>query len=370
MAQLKKEVSTKINLDIGVIERLDTKKFKNILVLTGPKNSLEIFKQKIETHLKKGKYTVYSQISANPTASEVYLVTNFARDKNIDCIISVGGGSVMDCGRLVSLLLSHGGFLHDYVVGGSVGAGGITSDLIHHITIPTVCGTGAEVSSVSAITINGRKQRIFSPYLAPDAAYIDPALMTNIPPKLWASIGFECFAGAIEAYTSSLSNVASDAFAADALKEYIKTMPKILREPNNTQYIKQMVVASLNATMAVGMSSLGAIHAIGEALSGRLNLHTGIALAIVAPYVSEFNYDANKEKYDSLKEVLGFTKQKGIKAAVGEIINNTGVFVPKIKDRIKNMYDELVLDSMNHTIMGNAKTMKPEDVLKILKGLE
>ncbi|MDR0850834.1 MAG: iron-containing alcohol dehydrogenase [Christensenellaceae bacterium] len=369
MEQLKKEVSTKINLDIGVINRLDTKKFKNILVLTGPKNSLDIFKQKVEPHLKKGKYIVYSQISANPADGEVYLITNSVRDKNIDCIISVGGGSVMDCGRLVSLLLSHSGFLHDYVLGGSLGTGSITSNLIHHITIPTVCGTGAEISAISAVTINGRKQRIFSPYLVPEATYIDPELMKNIPVKLWAGIGFECFAGAIEAYTSTLSNVSSDNFALEALKEYVKTMPKILKEPNKVEYIKQMAIASLNSTMAVGMSSLGAIHAIGEALSGRLNLHTGIALAIVAPSVCEFNYEANKPKYDNLKEVFGYTKQRSIKAAVGEIINNTGVFVPKIKDKIKDILDDIVQDSMNHILLGNARPVKPEDILKILEKL-
>ena len=369
MEQLINEVSTKINLDIGVIGRLDVKKYNSILVLTGPKNSLEVFHQKVEPHLKKGKYVVYSQISANPTDSEVYHITNFAREKNIDCIISVGGGSVMDCGRLVSLLLSHSGFLHDYVLGGSLGANGITSELIPHITVPTVCGTGAEISAVSAVTMAGCKQRVYSPYLVPRAAYIDPELMTGIPVKLWSSIGFECFAAAIEAYTSSLSNPASDGFAQAALKAYMATMPKILKQPDKPEHIKQMVIASLNASMAVGMSSLGAIHAIGEALSGRLSLHTGMALAIVAPFVCEFNYSANKEKYDSLKEFLGCTKQKNIKAAVGEIIRNTGVFIPQIKDKIEANLDAIVADSMNYMLMGNAKPVTNEDVANILKSI-
>lgn len=375
---LRDELATKINLDNGIIKKLKLKEYKNILVLTGPKNSLSVFKKHIEKKLKQ-KFHLYSNIRTNPSENDIYNIINFARGKKIDLILSVGGGAVMDCGRMVSLLLSHGGLLHEYVEGGTIGTMGITPNLIYHITIPTISGSGGEVSGVANFRRANRFYTISSPFLRPDETYIDPKLMVNIPKQVWANIAFGGFVRALEAYVSSYSTYVSDMFAEESLKAYVSTLQPLLSDTTNLEHINKIVVASLNSLIAHNMSSGGAISAIANSLSANLNIHLGTCLALLTSKVSSLNYEYNKTKYNKILEIFGnkadeksVSKSKtSVNKVLSDFINDIGVHLPSIKNKLNDLaIDVVATQSMTYKIFGNPKELTKQDIVNLLKNFK
>ena len=363
-------IATKINLDTGVIKTLDVDRFKNVLVLTGAHYSVKVFDEKIRPLIKKANVHIYSGIPTNPTDLNVYNITSFARTKDIDCILSVGGGSVMDCGRLVGLLLSHGGLLHEYLAGGTIGPLGITPNLIYHITVPTVSGTGAEISCKSGFISNKEMKTVYSPYLAPQATYLDPEIMKGIPVSNWAGISFNTFATALAAYVSTYANITSDMFAKEALKGYIEYSPKLAKDVDNVEYIKQMEVASINAFIATNFSSTGAAHAIADVLSAKINIRYGEALALVCGEIHKRSYSENKERYDEVIKMLSKT-DKDIKVVIDKLIKKIKMLLPSVKERLEDIgIGKVASECMTYVMRGNPKLFAQKEIESILKSLD
>jgi len=362
------QVTTKINFAEGVIHTLDLNAFKNVLVLTGTQYSLEIFEKKIRPLIKTNCH-VYPSITTNLTDYVIYGALNFASDKNIDCIISVGPQAVMNCGRFVSLLLTHGGFLHDYLPGGTIGPHGIHPNKIYHITVPTMPSAGYEIANFAHFYYGTDKYMVSSPYLIPKATYIDPLIMRGLPSDLWAVLGFDCFITAMAAYVSMYANPTSDAYAKQAMETFLAIYKKLLQNPQDTELIKQMCAASINSFLATNYSSTGAAHAIAAALAARFGFQFGTALAVVAGEVASTCYASNKERFDYVAKLIGATTTGGpaIKSAINNLIKQLGIKAPKLKDKFNDVeIEKLAYSSMNCSMKGNAKTLNVKDVIKIL----
>jgi len=365
------EFATKINFDVGVISELDVNSFKNVLVLTGTQYSLEIFEKNIRPLIKTNVY-LFSSISGNLTDTTVYQVVNYASDKNIDCIISIGVEAVLDCGRLTSLILSQGGFLHEYLPGGTIGPLGIAPIAINHITVPIMPAAGYEISSYAAFIAHNTKHMLISPYLIPNATFIDPSLMTNLPSDLWGIIQFDGFATAMMAYVSGQANPTSDAFALQALNSYATHARELLKDPSNIEHIKHAASASLNAFLAVNYSSTGAVHAIADVLSSKFGFRYGVALATVAPYIAEFCYNFNPERFDDVTGLLGEKTlgAQAIKQALLKLIKDFNITIPSLKNKISETeFHKYATECVNYAMRGNTRRMSVEDIEKLLRNL-
>jgi len=361
--------STKINLDVGVIKTLNVNDYKNVLVLTGVHDAYKVFRKYIDPMITTNYY-LYPDIASNPTDSFIYTISNFARDKGIDCILSIGCRTVMNCGRLISLLLSQKGLLHDYLPGGSIGPAGITADLIDHITVPIISGTGAEISGSAAFIVGQKKQTISSPNLVPTATYIDPEIMQGIPSTLLARYNFECFANALAAYVSPYANAMSDLFAKEALQNYVKFSLKLLKDTSSLEYIEQIEVASLNAFIATGLASTGAVHGIADVIAARFNIQYSVALAMIIARVHGYNYEYNKERYDEVLKIFG-APDNDIKKFIVRLITKIGITVPSLAGKMKeDDIREIAIDCMNRDGMrSNPKIFTVIEVEKILRKL-
>jgi len=360
--------ATKINFAPGVISSLDVNAFKNVLVLTGTQYSLEIFEKQIRPLIKANVH-VYPNICSNLTDHVIYGALNFASDKNIDCIVSVGPAAVMNCGRFVSLLLTHGGFLHDYLPGGTIGPQGIHPNKIYHITVPTMPSAGYEISNFAHFYHGTDKHMILSPYLIPKATYIDPLIMRKLPAELWSVLGFDCFATALMAYVSMYANPTSDAYATQAMASILTCHKKVMKDPDNIEHIMQMCAASINSFLATNYSSTGAIHAIGSALAARFGFQYGTALALVAAEVCSFCYTSNKRRFDEVAKSLGVQggSATAIKSAINGLIKKMGVKLPKLKGKISDgEIEKIAYSSLNHSMRGNSKELGWPDIVKIL----
>jgi len=278
-----RELATKINFDVGAAAGLDFSEYSNVLVITGTQHSLRVFEEKIRPMFfgKKTNFHIWTNISVNLPDYEVYSVMNFASGNNIDCILTVGADAVMDCGRLCNLLLSHGGFLHDYLPGGSMGTFGITPQVLPHITVPTMPSAGSEISGSAHFRQGNVVKTITSPFLVPSATYIDPLMMTGLPGELWAVRGFSAYATATAALSSAGANETSNSYAKAALDGYLNHVINLPKDPSNLELIKHACAVSINSLLAANYSDITSDYAKVMDLVSIHGVRIGVAWAMV-----------------------------------------------------------------------------------------
>lgn len=237
------------------------------------------------------------------------------RQQACDCIIAVGGGSVLDTAKGVRMVLSQG-----------------TKDVIHLmgceslkrgkeiplVAIPTTAGTGSESTLVAVIRNDNTKIKMeyISYYLQPDFAVLDVRMTQTLPPRLTASTGMDALCHAIEAYTCSQKNPVSDAYAIVAI-EMIRDHLFLAVQPGKRKKARfAMANASMMAGAAFSNSMVGIVHAIGHALGGVCHVPHGDAMNILLPYGMKYNYRVCREDYAKLllplagAEIYAQTPQK------------------------------------------------------------
>ena len=138
----------------------------------------------------------YDEIPPDSDFAAVNAAVARAQELKADCIVSVGGGSVIDTGKAVAVTLKNGGTVNDHVA-----IMRLTEPQTPHIALPTTAGTGSEVTNAAVITSlkAGRKVYIVDPYIIPNVAILDPRFTITLPPALTAGTAMDALTHAIEA---------------------------------------------------------------------------------------------------------------------------------------------------------------------------
>jgi alcohol dehydrogenase len=224
---------------------------------------------------------------------------------NYGLLVGVGGGSVLDTTKVVSLVASTGKKVQDFI-----GLEEIEADrVIPKILIPTTAGTGSEWTAVAVVTdkTDGKKKRVGrAPCLMADTAIIDPELTLGLPQKITADTGFDVLAHAIEAYVSTKATIVGDMFA----EKTIELVANNLREAyttgkNNITARHNMAVAATLAAGALQASHAGLAHCMDGLIVEKAKISHGAALGILLPHVMEFNRIAAPEKFARIARLMG-----------------------------------------------------------------
>src|ERR1700754_5228742 len=236
-----------------------------------------------------------------------------------DMVLGIGGGSCMDMAKCVALLLQHGGSLRDYY-----GENKIPGPLAPVIAVPTTSGTGSEVTLVAVVadTERGTKVGISSPYLIPRIAVCDPELTLTCPPGLTAVSGADALTHAIESFTAARrdvtpdlavknvfvgKNALSDVFGLLALKNIFAALRTAVNDGKNIQAREQMMLASLAAGCAFGTAGTAAAHAIQYPVGNETHTPHGMGVALLMPYVMEFNRPTCVECFAQIGRAIGLS---------------------------------------------------------------
>jgi len=240
-------------------------------------------------------------------------------DYKPDVVLGIGGGSCMDMAKCVAVLLQHGGSLRDYY-----GENKIPGPVAPVIAVPTTSGTGSEVTPVAVIadTERGTKVGISSPYLIPRVAVCDPELTLTCPPGLTAVSGADALTHAIESYTAARrdvtpdltvknvfvgKNALSDMFGLLALKNIFAALPTAVKDGKNLAAREQMMLASLAAGCAFGTAGTAAAHAIQYPVGNETHTPHGMGVALLMPYVMEFNRPSCITAFAEIAKAIGLT---------------------------------------------------------------
>lgn len=259
--------------------------------------------------------TTFTGVSTNPTTVEVAAGLELAQQNDVQAVIALGGGSPIDVGKAITMLMTNGGSYADYQWGGKA----ITRRSLPLLAVPTTAGTGSEVSKVAVIVDpkNPLKKGVLNPLMFAHAAILDPELTRSLPGWLTAATGIDAFTHALETFIGQRANPYSDQLALCALRKIWSALPQATANGQNLTVRQDMMLAATWAGMAMDHAGLGLIHALSGPLTGHLHLHHGVANALLLPAVLRFNLpEVAAEKKQLLAGVMGLPANAGDDALV------------------------------------------------------
>ena len=242
---------------------------------------------------------VFYGVSPNPDVTEVNRCSAIVREKKIDHIIALGGGSVMDLAKAASTAVER---IEEYHGTGKP----IPEVTIPLTAVPTTAGTGSEVTCVAVLTDRacGKKMPINSDYFYPRTAVIDPELTLTLPPQVTASCGIDVLCHAVEGYWSRGHQPICSALAVHAIRTVFRYLPTACRQPENLAAREKMAEASVIAGLAFTLPKTTSSHACSFPLTSRYGIPHGEACGLTLDYFIRLN--AGESCTQELAALLGY----------------------------------------------------------------
>jgi alcohol dehydrogenase class IV len=246
-----------------------------------------------------GMPTAVFPVPGEPTVELARAGTAAAREHGADVVAAIGGGSVIDVGKAVAMLLGNGGDPLDYLE--VVGSGRpITQPAVPCVAVPTTAGTGAEVTAnaVLAVPAHGLKASLRSPLMLPRVALVDPGLTVSCPPPVTASSGLDALTQCLEPFVSVRATPLTDALAREGLLRAAAGLRAAYADGSDLAAREDMAVCALLGGMALANAKLGAVHGLAGVIGGTADVPHGIACAALLAPVIEANARALRARAD------------------------------------------------------------------------
>jgi len=216
-----------------------------------------------------------SQVDA--LVEEIILTTN-ARPSGI---IGIGGGTILDLAKAVSIMLTNEGDTSDYQ-----GWDLVKNPALYHVGVPTISGTGAEVSRTTVLTGPEKKLGINSDYTTFDQVILDPELTKDVPKEQWFYTGMDCYIHCIESLNGTYLNAFSQSYGEKSYDLCKEIFVNGALTPEESQ--DKLMMASWHGGMSIAYSQVGVAHAMSYGLSYVLGTKHGIGNCIVFNHLEEY----------------------------------------------------------------------------------
>ena len=249
---------------------------------------------------------VYDKIVQDARLELINEGAAFYRKCGADCMVVVGGGSVMDTAKAINIMI--GGGHEDFSpLAEQVGLFEGAQPLPPHIAFPTTAGTGAEVTYAMVVLneIDKAKVAVGHPFCTPDIAMLDPELTVKLPPKITAFTAMDAMTHAIEGVTTVSANPISDGLGLHAIRIITKYLPEVMKNPGNVDARGYLLIASTMAGMSFINAFTGGVHATAHALGALYGIPHGLANSIMLPHVMTFNLEEKPERFVLIADAMG-----------------------------------------------------------------
>ena len=256
----------------------------------------------IESGLSCG---LYSQIKSNPNGDNVMDGVAAYHAGNHDGIIAFGGGSGLDAGKAIALMVGQDRPLWDFEDIGDnylrVNEAGVAAI----IAIPTTAGTGSEVGRASVITDEDAhiKRLIFHPLMLPSIVILDPQLTVGLPPHITAATGMDALSHNLEALCSPFYHPLAEGIAVEGIRLVKEYLPRAVADGTDIEARTHMLVASTMGATAF-QKGLGGMHALAHPLGALYDAHHGLLNAILMPYVLQANREVISQRIERLARYI------------------------------------------------------------------
>ncbi len=254
-------------------------------------------KQRAQSFLRKltdqGLQVLEFQMPVEPNLDVVREGVELARRSKCQLVIGLGGGSVLDTGKVLAAMLNNSGDLLDYLE--VVGKGWkLGNPSVPYIAIPTTAGTGAEVTRNAVLGVPEQQVKVSmrSLLMLPRLAVVDPELTHSMPPQLTASTGLDALTQLLEAFVSNSANPLTDGLCREGLSRAGGSLRRAFQEGGDAQARENMSLASLFSGLALANAKLGAVHGLAGPLGGMIPAPHGVLCGRFLPWVMAANIKA------------------------------------------------------------------------------
>ena len=258
--------------------------------------------------------SVVSDVEPNPTIQNVDFCAAEARKIGAECIIAIGGGSVIDCAKSAAVAVTDGCSAKELLNGHEI------KSALPIIAVPTTSGTSSELTAGAVISDKekGIKSAIFSPAIFPKLAIIDPELTYSCPPSVTASSGIDVLAHALDSLGSVKSNFVTESLAVKAAKLVFENLKDAVKDGSNKEAREKMSLATVLAGLAFSQTGTTGSHACSYILTSKYNVPHGEACAFTLDSWYLINTQSRPKLNDYAKE-MGFNNSEEIVDAINDL---------------------------------------------------
>lgn len=329
---------------------------------------------------------VFDKIKPNPESDAVDEAAAVCRDKGVDFVVGLGGGSTIDSAKAIAAMAANKGKYWDYMQSGSGGGQEPENDALPIVAIPTTAGTGTEADPWTVITKSGtdsfEKIGWGNDATFPSLSIVDPELMLSVPPKQTAYTGMDAFFHAVEAYLATCRQPASDMLALEAVHLISHTLPLAVAEGDNLEARTVMAWACTAAGLCESYSSCISHHSLEHALSAfHPDLPHGAGLVLLSKAYFGFLAARGEERLGDLALAMGDTLEETLDEevsgvafldALDKLITDVGLADEKLSDYGVTRAEIPLLAENALTTMGALFDITPvnmsmEDVIAIFE---
>lgn len=312
---------------------------------------------------------IFDRIKPNPTVSDLQEAIRFLKSSEVELVVSLGGGSVLDAGKILAAMATNHDPLEDYLSGKK----SLENKPLPFIAIPTTSGTASEVTSWATLWDMEYKKKfsLSHPWMFPDYAIIDPELTVHMPPKVTAITGMDALTHAIESCWSKSSQPISDAFALHAIRLIRKNITNACNEPKNLEARTNMSLASLFAGLAFNNTKTAACHSISYPMTIHFDIPHGLAVSITLKEVIKFNNQAVPQKVQQIVEAFDSKSLDSFFEDMPKLMQDIGlpVFLRDL-DLKETDLEIIIQESVNPDRMkNNPVELSHKDVRQILTNI-
>ncbi len=318
-------VPTQIRFGAGKLNELKTiapTLGNRVLLVTRPrKGSLKATYEVVEKLLEEVglSYTYFDEVIPNPTLEGVEKGIELAVENQVDFVIGIGGGSVLDTAKLIAFLTTPSGavdweaaiskYSNPFAVGPS------PDSALPFIAVSTTSGTGSHCTQAAVVsdTVKQEKITLFHSGLFPSIAIVDPELMCSVPPTVTAATGFDAFTHAFESFLGGRTSPLTEAMSLEAIRLIFENLPAVLKDPHNTSLRTRLAWADTLAGMCLANGGADLPHPLGEIIGGICpRIAHGETLAMVYPDFLKYKEPLSRDSFKKITNYLGLPDQEGV----------------------------------------------------------
>lgn len=313
-------------------------------------------------------YDVYQGIGANPTVQDVEQGAERMKSFDPDVVLAVGGGSVMDAAKVMTMLCEYKTLTVADIRAGHAPAARRKTALV---AVPSTSGTASEVTRAAVVTFPGENLKVGLKTLAfiPDIAILDGELTLSMPKNVAVETGMDALTHALESYINPNADDFCMPMSRAAAEGLLKWLPLSVEQGDIASRQKVHNLQCL-AGLSFQNAGLGMSHGIAHAFGGRFGTGHGLLNAVALPVVLRYNAqdDAVKAKLDVLSSIVGedvIAMVEGLQDRLGvpKTLQAAGIDEAAYREH----YDELLANSLKGSTVRNPVAMDEASMAKVLK---
>ncbi|MHA2709311.1 iron-containing alcohol dehydrogenase [Vibrio owensii] len=289
----------------------------------------------------------YAEVKPDPTYDQVERGLNVYLESGCDAILALGGGSAMDCAKVIAAKVTNKKSIKRLA-----GLFRVWRTPAPLFVIPTTSGTGSEVTVAAVVSEpdTHHKTPLMDPKLVPLMAALDANLLVGLPAKITADTGIDALTHAIEAYISRNATTETKAYSVAAIKLIFQYLPRAVEKGSDIQARQKMAMASYYAGLAFTKASLGYVHAFAHNLGAKYGLPHGMANGLALLPVLRFSFSEIEPQLTALSEALI--------DAQSEVMPNAQAFL----ERLEGLYNEIGIEQTSSLL----KTSDTDELVTLI----